>query len=251
MTDHVSVLPVRVKISVKHIISISAGAVFFSILSLILWSQPAAEAGIVIFHNLIYSHPALLSAMKWITRYGLNLMEFSYGLMIFLTFRPESHRFNQPVFLAVLLTVLLNDYAGDWLKEMINRSRPAVELAGQIANTYVSNSPSFPSGHATKAMGLALPFLLLSPQRDRLTRYFSYWILFLAVMVCYSRLALQYHYLSDITGGVAFILIFLLFTACLANLILLITRTGETRMKKVSVVMGLIFITLSVYYCFS
>jgi membrane-associated phospholipid phosphatase len=234
----------------KRILFIAVTTILFMILSALFWSQPVIEAGILIRHNIFYEVPVLLAMMKWITQYGLNVMELSFGLLILLTLQSGSQRLNQPVFLAVLLTSVIGGFAGDWLKELFDRARPAIDLAGQIANTYVSKSPSFPSGHAITSMGMALPFLFLAPQIDRLTRLFKVFILTMGILVCYSRIALQYHYVSDIAGSIAFISAFTLISLLVSNAIYALIKTRETRMKIFAMGQGLIFIALAVIYYF-
>ncbi len=240
----------KIETGKNRILLIVAFIMIFTILSALLWLQPILETNIVIGHNVFYEIPTLLAIMKWITRYGLNVMELSFGLLILLTLKSGSQRLNQPVFLAVLLTSVFGSFAGDWLKEIFDRARPAAELAGQIANTYISNSPSFPSGHATTSMGMALPFLFFSPQSDRLTRLFKILIVTIAILVCYSRIALQYHYVSDITGSIAFTSAFALISLWTSNVVYAVIKTGETRMKTLAAGVGLTFIALAIYYYF-
>ena len=55
---------------------------------------------------------------------------------------------------------------GDILKVVFDRPRPFVEYAGEITTFSKAKTPAFPSGHATKSMALAMPFMLLIVAKD-------------------------------------------------------------------------------------
>lgn len=81
------------------------------------------------------------------------------------------------------------------LKPLLHATRPA--LQGQGPSNLVRGT--WPSGHATAAMSLALCCVLAAPARWRP------WVAaagsIFAVAVCYSFLSLQWHYPSDVIGG--------------------------------------------------
>ena len=81
-------------------------------------------------------------------------------------------------------------------------------------------SSSFPSGHSTKAVALALPFLLF-------VRGWRGWrglvkgaLAVLALSVCASRVVLGAHFLSDVVGGLAMALTGLPLAVLASNAIL-------------------------------
>ena len=81
------------------------------------------------------------------------------------------------------------------LKPLLQAPRPALG----VANTPVAAQGSWPSGHATAAMILAMAFLLASPARWR--PYVAVAGMLFALAVSYSVLSLGWHYPSDVLGG--------------------------------------------------
>lgn len=79
------------------------------------------------------------------------------------------------------------------LKSMIRRRRPE----GQWGGIYRQFDPhSFPSGHAARAILLAVLAIALGPD------WFSWLIGIWAPLVCLSRIMTGVHYASDILGGI-------------------------------------------------
>jgi undecaprenyl-diphosphatase len=93
------------------------------------------------------------------------------------------------------------------LKEIINRPRPFVAYAGEINALSKADTPAFPSGHATKSVALALPFLLLVAARDKWHKGVKILLAAIALSVCYSRVLLGAHYVSDVLAGIGMALI--------------------------------------------
>lgn len=145
----------------------------------------------------------------------------------------------------ILLSFALGSIAGDLMKEIIGRARPVSELAGVIAQTDPSGSYSFPSGHATKSMGLALPFVIMALNNDVITKIFKVIILLLAALVCCSRIALQKHYLSDVLAGISVALFFILIAAWVTNYINKRRNLDELKLATLNKKLGFIFIGLA------
>lgn len=81
------------------------------------------------------------------------------------------------------------------LKPLLAQPRPASLLAGLRPVI----AASWPSGHATASMALALAWVLAVPGRLR-PRVAAAGAVF-SVAVCYSFLTLEWHYPSDVLGG--------------------------------------------------
>lgn len=95
---------------------------------------------------------------------------------------------------AILLLLVVTGFTTESLKLLLAHPRPEEWLgAGQIA------AASWPSGHATAAMTLALCGVLAAPARLRPT-VAVFGALF-AVAVSYALLALGWHFPSDVIGG--------------------------------------------------
>lgn len=99
------------------------------------------------------------------------------------------------VALAVLAVLIGANATTELLKPLMAASRPAPAPA----TLYPLAQGSWPSGHATAAMSLALCCVLAAPARMRP------WVAALggvfAVAVSYSFLSLAWHYPSDVCGG--------------------------------------------------
>lgn len=99
----------------------------------------------------------------------------------------------------VLLTLWGGALLGVVLKSAVGRARP--ELVDPVAH---EGGRSFPSGHAlgaTVACGLLV--LVLAPLLPRRWRPVARAVAVLAVLaVCFARVGLGVHYLSDVTAGV-------------------------------------------------
>jgi undecaprenyl-diphosphatase len=81
------------------------------------------------------------------------------------------------------------------IKFTVRRRRPE----GEWGNIYRSTDPhSFPSGHAARAMMLAVLAIALGPA------WFGAVLLVWAVCVSLARVAMGVHYLSDILAGMFF-----------------------------------------------
>lgn len=103
----------------------------------------------------------------------------------------------------MLLSFAAAGLADTLLKELLGRVRPIADLAGQLNVASRHNSPSFPSGHAAKSFALALPFVLIVPAGSVVVRLVKLALLLVASLVCYSRIVLGAHYLSDVLAGAA------------------------------------------------
>lgn len=82
------------------------------------------------------------------------------------------------------------------LKYAVNRTRPFV-VDKNIEKLTWGGSPSFPSGHAGDAMIIAFTASLLFHKQKWLVILIWIW----AFLVCYSRMVLGVHYLTDVLGA--------------------------------------------------
>lgn len=96
-----------------------------------------------------------------------------------------------------MLTVdVITIMIGEWfLKNIIARPRPQIEIPATIVPFNFYHSFSFPSGHATIAFAAA--YILGREQKKLKWFYFS-----LATLISFSRIYLGKHYPSDVFAGV-------------------------------------------------
>ncbi len=113
------------------------------------------------------------------------------GLVWLLTFGKEPlHAFSAILAISIIVQALL--VFG--LKQWIRRERPTGDWGG----IYRSIDPhSFPSGHATRSVMLAVLGLALGPA------WLGWLLVIWAPLVCLARVVTGVHYISDILGGIA------------------------------------------------
>ena len=237
---------VSINMSRSKTISILITALIVLGSALVLWHAQALDNRIVISQNLIYENPLYLKIFQIISKYGMGFIAIVYGFLALLTFKFEELKPMRPLFLLIIFTFSFGSISGDLLKEVVNRARPVAELAGQIASTTLLGSPSFPSGHATKSMTLALPFFLMAMSKDLVTRLVKALTMISAVLVCYSRIALQRHYLSDVLGGIGIALLFVVIANWLVNRFTVRMKIDQARLAIVTKRLGFVFFGLAV-----
>lgn len=198
---NVPVLAVRLSASAMRF---SVVAFFVSaVLALMLWMEPGFDKRFLLAHNWLRDDPAVVAVSRAVSHFGMSAI-----CLILLAYTGARLRYPAlPDARAILIVVLFSFAAatliGDPLKEVIGRPRPATELAGQINAIGRHPSPSFPSGHAAKSLALALPFVLIIPAGYMAVRFVKLAVLLAAGLVCYSRIVLGAHYLSDVLAGAA------------------------------------------------
>jgi len=120
------------------------------------------------------------SGDSWLWAIGLALV-WLFGI-------PYWHNLAAILEISVVIQALLV-FA---IKAMVRRRRPS----GEWGSIYRQFDPlSFPSGHATRAMLLAVMAVWLGPL------WFGWLIAIWAPLVCISRVMTGLHYLTDILGG--------------------------------------------------
>jgi membrane-associated phospholipid phosphatase len=129
-------------------------------------------------------HPAVLlahSGDSWLWMAGLGL--------IWLFGRPDWHQRAALLALAVVFQALVIFT----VKQLVQRERPRGDFGG-IYRTF--DPHSFPSGHATRAILLAVMAVGLGPP------WFAVLLLLWAPLVSLARVATGLHYISDVAAGV-------------------------------------------------
>lgn len=120
-------------------------------------------------------------------------------ILLFFLIRKEKKRWIEGVLL--LLTVSVPALLTTVIKWYFDRPRPfsVYEIFEKLS---VAGSPSFPSGHTTDAMALAIALSLWRPKWYVIIPSFLW-----AFLTAWSRMHLGVHYPSDVLGG-AFIGLF-------------------------------------------
>lgn len=136
-----------------------------------------------------------------ISRYGMAFIAFVNLILLLFTFKDEKMKNLRPVFLLTILSYGVGGISGDLLKQVFRRPRPIITYAGELNFLTNSNSPSFPSGHATKSVALAVPLSFNNILNNRWILSSKIIVILTAALVCLSRIVLGAHYLSDVLAG--------------------------------------------------
>ncbi|MGE4233934.1 MAG: phosphatase PAP2 family protein [Bacteriovoracia bacterium] len=154
------------------------------------------------FHESLRSLDALLQAVTWLGD-GRVLVPLCIFLGVFQILRRKNYLFG----LQGILGFLLSGAAVQSLKMVFGRPRPYAfgdmrytpeQLASFHWFSLNKDFASFPSGHATAVFSVA--WVLAAHTNNKKLKYF---ILFTAIAVCFTRVALAKHYLADTIAGAA------------------------------------------------
>lgn len=242
--------PIKIEISRTRTITLFTSCMLFYVAAIILWKQNVIDSDIVIYFNFVYENEGYLRLVKTLSQYGMSFITALYALFLFLTFRYEEFKHERPLFFLILISFALSTIGGDLLKELIDKARPGIALAGQVAIKSVRETPAFPSGHATKSMALALPFVLMASGKSNIINIVKILALIAASLVCYSRIAQQAHFLSDVLAGIGTALFFIPIAVWVTNKLYKKRKLDEHQLSMLSQKIMLIFIGLTVILCF-
>lgn len=178
-------------------------SVTITAVSLLLWMERDFDRGFLLAHNPLRDNPAVVALSAALSRFGMSAICLLLLACTAASFRFPALSEGRAVLLVVLFSFAAADLSGTLLKELLGRARPITDLAGQLNAPGGHGSPSFPSGHAANSLGLALPFVLIVPAGSVIVRLVKPALLLVAGLVCYSRIVLGAHYLSDVLAGAA------------------------------------------------
>ena len=232
-------------LSRRTIVIIVVTAIVLWSIAFFLWGQVKLDKWLLLSQNRMRTNELLVSVAQAATRYGMALIVLVYLLYLLFAFRYEKLRDAYRIYLIVLLMFGFAVIGGDILKEVFNRPRPFVEYAGQINALSNAKTPAFPSGHATKSVALALPFLLLITAKDNWHRGVKILLAIIAFGVCYSRVLLGAHYVSDVLAGVGMALICFPVVTLLSNKIL--SKMTEERLNSAVKVWAVVLLGLMIF----
>ncbi len=185
--------------------------------SFFLWFQSGLDRFILFSLNNSHFGDGTIFFFYFFSRYGMAVIVFVYLCYLVLSVKIKSLQNGQQIFLLVLISFALAGTAGEALKEVFDRARPVVKYAENIVCLSNPESASFPSGHASKSMGLALPFLFFGGYKGRGHTFVKVVLIFSASMVCVARIFLGAHYPSDILAGIGLVFLCLPVSVVLTN----------------------------------
>jgi undecaprenyl-diphosphatase len=154
-------------------------------------------------------HPVLLVIAHVFTALGEPTVLVTAGFLVagWIWWRRHPH-----LALAILLIVFVGRGLADAQKYWIARARPDIEPHLVLVKT-----SSFPSGHATSSMIFYLTVALALTAGRRWHRLAASGAVLLAVLVGTSRVMLGVHWPSDVIGGWAFGMLWVLLNLRLAS----------------------------------
>ena len=241
---------IRIEISKTKVIAIFAASLLFYITAVILWKQNIIDNNIVVHYNYVYKNEMHLKLIKMLSHFGMSFITALYALFLFLSFRKEDLKNERPLFFLILISFAFGGIAGDLLKEIIDKARPVITLSEHIAIKNINETPAFPSGHATKSMALALPFLLFASRKNIITIIVKILVFMAALLVCYSRIALQAHFLSDVIAGIGTALFFIPFSVLFVNFSFRRNKVNVDKLNSMSKRFLFLFIGLTIILYF-
>jgi membrane-associated phospholipid phosphatase len=222
------------------------GAVFW-IIGLVLWAQVGIDKAVLFYYNpmRIAMDPIVVMA-KWLSSNGMAAITVIFVVYLLVSKKLKSFDAPLTVHFYTICSYGLSGIAGDLLKMVFARPRPLVTYGSEILALSQSVTPAIPSGHATKSIALVLPFILLVSHSKNLHKGIKIVIGLIAGGVCFSRIALGAHYLSDVLAGIGMALIGLPLSMMFANVPL--RKIKQEQLSKLSYVWGFLLIFLTAVF---
>jgi undecaprenyl-diphosphatase len=219
------------------------GAVFW-IIGLVLWGQQGIDETVLFYYNAmrIANDPVVILS-EWLSSYGMAVITVIFVVYLLVSQKFKSLDVPLTVYFYTICSYGLSGIAGDILKAILARPRPAVTFGSEILALSQSKGFAFPSGHATKSIALILPFILLVNNSKNLHKADKIVIAFIAGGVCFSRIVLGAHYVSDVVAGIGMALVGLPFSMLFANMVL--RKIKQERLPFLSRIWGIILILLT------
>jgi 4-amino-4-deoxy-L-arabinose transferase-like glycosyltransferase len=153
-------------------------------------SLPEIDTLLFFFINTQLANTLFDVAMPFITGKSYLLYLPLFACLVF----KEQRKALVALMLGVV-SLMLADWAGHMLKDVIERARPCRALEGVRLLVGCGKAHSMPSNHAVVAFAFILPFFRMFKNRVR------YLFLTVALLVGFSRVYVGVHYPSDVVAG--------------------------------------------------
>jgi len=225
------------------IVCLALGAVFWMI-GLVLWWQAGIDKAVLFYYNpMRVANDPIVILSQWLSSSGMAVI--TAILVLYLLFSMKFKSLDAPltVYFYTICSYGLSGIVGDILKEIFARPRPATTFGSQILALSDAVTSAIPSGHATKCVALILPFLLLVGNSKNIHKAVKIVIALIAIGICFSRIVLGAHYLSDVLAGIGMALVGLPLSMLFANLLL--RKMPPERLPLLSKIWGLLLIVLT------
>jgi membrane-associated phospholipid phosphatase len=214
------------------------------VIALIFWAQVGIDQTILFHYNpMRVSMAPIVVISKWFSSYGMAAITTLFVIYLIVSKKIKYLDAPLTVYLYTISSFALSGIAGDLLKEVLARPRPIATYGSEIIAISQAVTPAIPSGHATKSIALVLPFILLVSSSKAIHKGMKITLGLIALGVCFSRIVLGAHYLSDVLAGVGTALVGLPLSMIFANMIL--RRRKQEELARLSYVWGLILVFLT------
>ena len=195
--------PERLRLSRRGWIGVLAAAGAAWCVALLLWAQHGIDETLARQAAGLDPRGLVVGLAHVASRYGKPVMGVILLVGLVVSVVAQSWPCYREGYLLTLLSLAISGIAGDLLKELVDRPRPYVVYSALSFAADASSTWSFPSGHSTKSVALALPFLVFVTGWRGWRGLAKCALAGLALSVCASRVVLGAHFLSDVVGGLA------------------------------------------------
>ena len=222
------------------------GSVFW-LMAIFLWVNGRIDEVVLFYFDpmRVTMDPVVVVAM-WLTSYGMAAITVLFVAYLLASKKFKSLDAPLIVYFYTICSFGLSGIAGDLLKEILARPRPAITFGSEILAWSQSATHTIPSGHATKSVALVLPFILLVSSSRHLHKGIKLVIGLIAAGVCFSRVVLGAHYLSDVLAGIGMAFIGLPFSMMFANMVF--RKVKQEQLPMLSYVWGFLLIFLTAVF---
>ena len=177
-------------------------------LAALLWGRGPLDRSV--YETLYAGHrPAMIAVARALTALGEPTVLIGAGVATALWLWHAGHRHLPVVLIAI---TMLGRGLSEAQKYWVGRARPDIE-----AHLVVVKTQSFPSGHATSSMIFYMVMALTLTAGTRLHRLAAAAAFLLSLLIGLSRVMLGVHWPSDVIGGWAFGLLWVLLTLRIAQ----------------------------------
>jgi membrane-associated phospholipid phosphatase len=219
------------------------GAVFW-IIALALWAHMGIDEAVLFYYNpMRIAMDPIVFLSTWLSSNGMAAIMVLFVVYLLASKKLKSLDAPLTVYFYTICSFGLSGIAGDLLKLVLARPRPAATHGSEILALSRSATHAIPSGHATKSVALVLPFILLVNHSKDLHKGLKIVIGLIAGGVCFSRIVLGAHYVSDVLAGIGVALIGLPLSMMFANIPL--RKTKQEQLPELSCVWGFLLIFLT------
>jgi len=172
------------------------GITLVTVILLCIFSYAFADIQTALWFN-SFGKTWLYELFKKITLFGDSLYYLLGGLLLFILFRNKK-AYTAYSGLLLFSSVAASGLTVDFIKYIAGRARPKLYFSEQLFGFdffhWEHAWTSFPSGHSATALSVAIFLALLFP------RWRFFWF-FGGVIVAFSRIFLNQHYVSDVIAG--------------------------------------------------